>query len=144
MLTHLIKASLPASLHHVTAQSLNIIDSATDFQLSKATTHSKREIDALLLKLLAITFINNNQTKIENEIKSIDIVSDDHDQSRLKTYCAQILKHHLSPAIGFINKNLFVKYNISEDISVDIISYLKPMEIYKSIICINKHLNKIV
>lgn len=133
-------------LQDIAACSLEIIDNATDFQISAAVEHNRRDIDTLLLKLLTINHIHNNQTNFVNDIKTFQ--TSDKSQSRfdpgLKTHCNQTLKHYLSPKIGFINENLFTKYNISNDLSVAIVSYIKPIEMHKSLIRLNKHFNAII
>ena len=58
----------------------------------------------------------------------------------MRQYCeGKLLK--LSPILGFSRKNYFSEYKISNDIRMEIISYLKPLEIHKNIVLINKQFN---
>ena len=48
----------------------------------------------------------------------------------------------LSPILGFSRKNYFIVSNISDDVQMEILSYLKPIEIFQTILLINKQFNE--
>ena len=118
---------LSNSLQDVAACSMGIIDNATDFQIAMGAAHSRREIDALLLKLLTLNFINENRSRIETEINDINLKSNNtnsttppnltpkektlsssiaSDQSgsipNIHGYCHETLKRHLLIIICFL------------------------------------------
>ena len=59
----------------------------------------------------------------------------------LENYCSQKLLE-ISPIHGFSPKAYFLDYKISDDIRMEILTYLKPIEIFKSVSLLNKRFNK--
>ena len=149
-----LSASLiPAPLQSVCSTSLKLIENASPHQLSAAVNHSRNDVNKILAQLLAINFIAKNKTQIQEELTGLKLThrtnavveaqssNTVNTNIALEEYCQQKLLH-LSPIVGFSRKNYFVEYNISDDIEMEIISFLKPIEIFKNITLINKQFNE--
>ena len=147
---------VPLSLKNVCHVSMTLIQAASKDQVTTALEYNKHKINTLLTQLLALNFIIQNQNEIHNDINNILISAEastlTHD-SKATTESAsqtlQSLEHYcerkllsLSPIAGFSRKNYFIERNISDDIQTEIISYLKPIEIFKNISLVNKQFNK--
>ena len=131
------------SLHHICDTSLKLIENASKDQISTAIRYNYHQLNTLLIQLLAINFIGQNQQKIKNDIEKHDQQIQSHLESlsQCQSYCERQLLS-LSPIIGFSRKNYFVQCNISDDVRMKVLSYLKPIEIFQTIPSINKRFNK--
>ena len=58
---HVSKSLLPPPLLPMTQECLNIIDTASQYQIESAMIHNKHEINKLLIKLLTINLIATKQ-----------------------------------------------------------------------------------
>ena len=153
---------IPKSLESVCLTSLKLIENASSNQVSAAVEYNQHKINALLIQLLTINFLSQNQQQIENDVNDLNHInvvqlSQQHVQltpfpmsttqsssdldSDLEEYCQHKLLS-LSPILGFSRKNYFLQHNISNDIQMEIISYLKPIEIFKNITLTNKQFNE--
>ena len=137
--------------------SLKLIENASSNQLSGAVEFNQKKINTLLIQLLTINFISQNGKEIENETNnpnnndimqsSIAITQETSSTSQtsldvdLEEYCERKLLC-LSPILGFSRKNYFIENHISNDTRMEIVSFLKPIEIFKNISLINKQFNK--
>ena len=153
----LAAALIPSSLQNLCQTSLNLIENASDEQLVAAVDFNERQINTLLVQILAINFINTNRNTIEADVsilsnnnntistdrveKSNSLQVTNSRQSALEKYCDHKLRA-LSPIHGFSRKNYFIECNISNDVQLEILSYLKPIEIFQNISLINKQFNK--
>ena len=153
---------IPESLQQVCSTSLKLIENASTNQVSAAVAYNQHQINVLLIQLLAINFFSQNRKQVQNEINHLmqlspppqhpqqqlnsasmstasqrRLVSQASNAADLEEYCEHKLLS-LSPILGFSRKNYFVEYNINNDMQMEIISYLKPIEIFKNISLINK------
>ena len=149
----LSKNFLPQSLHRVCQTSLQLIENASEEQITTAVHYNQHRINVLLIQLLAVNSIAENQKQIqndidiENDIHTTDhdsnkiikdnTVRDEHSHKQIQTYCERSLLS-LSPMVGFSRKNYFAECNISDDVRMEIISYLKPIDLFQTISLINK------
>ena len=163
-LTNVLSSKLiPESLQSMCSTSLKLIESGSSNQVSAAVEYNQHNINVLLIQLLTINFISQNQQDIENEVinlnhnnnnivqlpQQLNPVTASPNQLNRSTdanpdfeeYCQRKLLC-LSPILGFSRKNYFVEYNMSNDIQMEIVSYLKPIEIFKNVTLINKQFNK--
>ena len=140
---------IPESLHQVCLTSLKLIENASSNQVSAAVEYNQNKLNVILIQLLTINFISQNKKQIENDIVQFSQANSTYEQSEtssvvdvdLEEYCEHKLLS-LSPILGFSRKNYFIEHNISNDIRMEIISYLKPIEIFKNITLTNKILNE--
>ena len=137
---------IPQSLHSLSHACLKLIENASSDQIATSINCNQHEINTLLIQLLAINFINKNQDEIRNDINTInskkDVTSNNQsNDDSLKDYCEHKLLE-ISPIGGFSRKNYLIECNINDDIRIEIISYLKPNEIFKNISLINKQFSK--
>ena len=138
---------IPKSLQQVCSTFLELIKNASSHQVSAAVEYNQHKINTLLIQLLTINFISQNQKQIENEVNLNIVQLASRSQSPmppamdLEEYCERKLLN-LSPMVGFSRKNYFMAYKISNDIQMEIISYLKPIEIFKNIRLTSRKLNK--
>ena len=63
---------LPQSLHSVAQCSVSIIDNASSSQIDAAIKHNQNTINTLLVKLLAVNFINQKKDKIIQDVKQMN------------------------------------------------------------------------
>ena len=166
--TTTLPSIIPPTLHDVCKCSLDIIENASSNQISAAVEFNQQEINKMLLKLLTINFISKNQQEIHDEVNLLRNDNSDNNrqkekekemekdtQKQFKTEKIKICSNHifdlsqycekklldLSPIYGFSRTNYFLEYNISDDIRLEIISYLKPIEFFQSISLLNKQFN---
>ena len=134
---------ISSSVHNVCQCSLDIISSASSHQIQAAIDYNKQDINKLLVKLLTITFIQKNEQVIQIETKKLaekGNTNNEH-QKKLENYCNQKLLE-ISPIHGFSPKQYFLDYKISDDIRMEILTYLKPIQLFKSISLLNKRFSK--
>ena len=124
------RTSVCPKLQTVSDMAFKVIDNASREQINTAVQYNQDEINKLLVKLLAVNYIADNETDI---IKDIDDTTKSIDYN----YCERKLLK-LSPILGFSRKDYFAEYQISSDIQMKIVSYLKSLEILKTIPLINK------
>ena len=130
------------SMQDVCRCSLDIISNASSHQIQAAIDRNKHEINTLLLQLLTINFIQKNEQIIQNERKEFNNNNNNMNNTRqLENYCNQKLLE-ISPIHGFSPKPYFLDYKISDDIRMEILTYLKPIQLFKTITLLNKQFNK--
>ena len=127
-------------LENICKCSLDIVSNASSHQIKAAIDYNQHEINTLLIQLLTINFIKKNTKIIENETKQLDTTCN---TEKVKTYCSKKLLE-ISPNCGFSPKAYFLEYNVSDDIRMEILTYLKPLELFKSITILNKQFHKSV
>ena len=129
------------SLQDVCCTSLMLIENASRSQVAAAAQYNKHQINTLLVQLLAINFIAKNQNQIKNDLNIYQ--TDQTTQSNAETsvavedYCERKLLA-LSPIHGFSRKNYFVECCISDDIRMEVLSYLRPIDMFKTISLVSK------
>ena len=92
-----------------------------------------------MIQLLTINFINQNKETIRNETK--EFKQNNNDKKQLENYCNQKLLE-ISPIHGISPKQYFEEYKISDDIRMEILTYLKPIQLFKTVTLLNKQFNK--
>ena len=117
------------------------MSNASSHQINAALEYNENEINKLLMQLLIINFIKQNGKTIQNETTEFNNKSINTQQ--LENYCNQKLLE-ISPIHGFSPKPYFLEYNVSNDIQMEILTYLKPFELFKTITLLNKQFNTIV
>ena len=117
----LSKSVSDSTLQPVCDMSFQLIQDATRGQINAAVKYNKDNINRLLIKLMAINFITNNQKEITQEIHSNGASTSSN--VNLKEYCEKKLLS-ISPVMGFSRKDYFGKYNISDSVECEIVSYL--------------------
>ena len=120
--------------------SLDIVSNASSHQIKAAIDYNQHAINTLLIQLLTVNFIQTNSKIIENETKQLDTT---RNTVKVKAYCCKKLLE-ISPNYGFSPKAYFSQYNVSDDIRMEILTYLKPLELFKSITILNKQFHKSV
>ena len=134
----------PSKLRDVCQCSLDIVDNASSHQINAAVKHNQNEINKLLIQLLTVNYISKNEQTIDNEIKNLKLDNENTNNSnskQLTNYCNQKLLE-ISPIHGFSPKRYLVEYKISDDVRMEILTYLKPIQLFKSISRVNKQFNK--
>ena len=143
----LCKQLVDHSLHHLCDTSLKLIENASKDQISAALDYNQHQINILIIQLLTINLIGQNQKEFQHDIQQQQQRQHqgDHEQSYMEsecqTYCERKLLS-LSPMIGFSRKNYFLECKISDDVQMEILSYLEPIRLFRSILLINKQFNK--
>ena len=128
---------ISSSIKDVYQNSCNIIANASSHQINAAIHYNQNEINKLLIQLLTINFIQQNEQTIQSETKNLN----GNHAKQLEIYCSQKLLE-ISPIHGFSPKPYFLDYNISDDIRMEILTYLKPIQLFKTISRLNKQFNK--
>ena len=148
-----VTALIPESLQTICNISLTVIENASNDQIAKAIQHNQHEINTLLVQLLAINLITQTQNEIKKDLNIPQNDTNDNNSSNnvaesqtiiiinVEEYCERKLLS-LSPIDGFSRKNFLAKSNVSDDVRIEILSYLKPIEIFKNISLINKQFNQ--
>ena len=134
-------AAISSSLQDVCKCALSIVSDASPHQINTAIEYNQNQINTLLIQLLTINFIKQNENIIQNEIEKFNNQNHDNDRKQLENYCNQKLLE-ISPIHGFSPKTYFQEYNVSDDIRMDILTYLKPIQLFKTITLLNKQFNK--
>ena len=131
------------SVQNVCQCSLDIVSGASSHQIQAAIDYNKPEINKLLVQLLTINFIQKNEQIIQNETKQFLETNDNNNNNntKLENYCSQKLLE-ISPIHGFSPKPYFLDYKISNDIRMEILTYLKPIQLFETISLLNKQFNK--
>ena len=119
---------IPSNLQHVRQCSLDIVSNASSYQINAAVEYNQNEINKLLIQLLTINFIKQNEATIQSEIKEFN--NKNNNTQPLENYCNEKLLE-ISPIHGFSRKHYFLEYNVSSDIRMEILTYLKPIELLK-------------
>ena len=136
---------IPSNLEHVCQRSLDILDNASSHQINAAVKYNQNEINKLLIQLLTVNYISKNQKTIGNETKKLNLDDKNNNNNdftkQLTNYCSGKLLE-ISPIQGFSPKVYFLEYKISDDIQMEILTYLKPIQLFKSITLVNKQFNK--
>ena len=137
---------LSKSLESVCSTSLKLIENASSTQVSAAVEYNQKTINILLLQLLAINFISQNRNHNENDVNHVNDLNHNQNHNHnndidIETYCERKLLS-LSPILGFSRKNYFVQCTIGDDTRMEILSYLKPIEIFQKMALINKQFNE--
>ena len=76
---------------------------------------------------------------MQNETKEFD--NKNNNKQQLENYCNQKLLE-ISPIHGFSPKPYFLEYNVSNDIRMEILTYLKPIQLFKTMTLLNKQFNR--
>ena len=113
---------IPSNLQDVCQISLDIVSNASSHQINAAIKYNQQEINKLLIQLLTINFVKQNKETIQNEIKEFN--SENSETQQLESYCNQKLLE-ISPIHGFSPKPYFLDYKVSDDIRMEILTYLK-------------------
>ena len=135
---------MPSILQDVCQCSLDIVENASSHQINAAAKYNENEINRLLIQLLTINFISKNKQNIENNMKKLNLVHNNKNNinsEQLANYCNQKLLE-ISPIHGFSPEAYFTQYKISNDVRMEILSYLKPIQLFKTISLLNKQFNK--
>ena len=130
---------IPSNLQDVCQCCLDIVSNASSHQINAAIKYNQQEINKLLIQLLTINFVKQNKETIQNETKQLQKKNNNNHQ--LENYCNQKLLE-ISPIHGFSPKPYFLDYKVSDDIRMEILTYLKPIELFKTIRLLNKQFNK--
>ena len=130
---------IPSNLQHVCHCCLDIVSNASSHQIKAAVEYNQNEINKLLVQLLTINFIANNEKTVQTSVEKI--AGCPASDTQLKKYCNQKLLE-ISPIHGFSPKPYFLEYNVSDDIRMEILTYLQPIQLFKTITLLNKQFNK--
>ena len=130
---------IPSNLQDVCQCSLDIVSNASSHQINAAIKYNQQEINRLLIQLLTINFVKQNKETIQNETKQLQ--NQNSNTQQLENYCNEKLLE-ISPIHGFSPKPYFIDYKVSDDIRMEILTYLKPIQVFKAITLLNKQFHK--